>query len=155
MKRLEIFRLQSYLLLFPKIYSIREIHRVTPSPISKQTFKAKINEKFEPLKTDENNPKKNKVIPIKTPRAIKLIIGCSEALKLAMKTPMIISTNTVSITFPLHDKHIQSLDHYDPCEPIYSGYPTSVLIFCLHGCFQSHYLAHHIYSFYLYIAILN
>ncbi|WP_213072391.1 hypothetical protein, partial [Acinetobacter cumulans] len=93
--------LQSYLLLFfPKIYSIKDIHIVPPSPISKQTFKAKINEKFEPLKIDENSPKKNKVTPIKTPRAIRLIIGCSEALKLAMKIPMIISTNTVSITFP-------------------------------------------------------
>lgn len=54
---------------------MRDIHKVSPSPTIEQTFKAKIKEKFEPLKIDENKPKKNKINPIKIPRTTKLIIG--------------------------------------------------------------------------------
>ncbi|NUF65613.1 hypothetical protein HUN37_22210 [Acinetobacter bereziniae] len=96
--------------LTPKINSIKKTHIVPTNPTTEQTFKAKIKEKFEPLTIDENKPIKKQVSPIIKPRIIKLIIGCSTALKLAMNTLIIISTNIFNIISPWNQK-LKKLDN--------------------------------------------
>ena len=60
-------------------------------------------EKSPPSLNDANTPIQKPAIIIKMPRTTIFVIGCSEALKFAIKTLIMTSTSTVSITISYQD----------------------------------------------------
>ncbi|EMP6134421.1 hypothetical protein RG402_003479, partial [Acinetobacter baumannii] len=75
---------------------------LTAKPIIRLNIKANPIEKSQPSRVEENNAIKEPITATKRPRTIIFIIGCSDTLKLAIKTAIITSTNIVSIISPYY-----------------------------------------------------
>ncbi|EPH32370.1 hypothetical protein L293_1463 [Acinetobacter gyllenbergii CIP 110306 = MTCC 11365] len=79
--------------------STKNTNRLITNPPIKLIIKPNKNELFLPSIKSEKKIIHKTVTPITTPLTTTLIIGCSEALKLAINTLIIISTRIVRILF--------------------------------------------------------